>query len=742
VAISKLAMCPPAGGHPVPEGNRGPDSGTSEAKGRIREAYGRLPLSFEPNRGQIDPRVRFLARGGGYSLFLTATDAVLSLWRSAAAPDDRMPSSSGSSVGPIRDTASTRAVVTMRVVDANPEPEAAGQRVTTGASNYFIGNDPTQWVTDIPIYERVNYRDIYPGVDLVYYGTQSQLEYDFVVSAGADPSTIRLDFEGASNLTVTPAGDLLMQTPTGEICQHQPLVYQDTAAGRREVGGHYVCAGGRWVSFQVGSYDPTRPLVIDPVLAYSTYLGGIGSDSGFGIAVDTEGNAHVTGETFAPNFPTIPGAFQQSDPDPAPGHSDVFVSKLNPAGSALIYSTYLGGHGHDSGFGIAVDGDGNAYITGRTESRDFPTTGGAFQRFNPDARPGIGHPFATKLNPAGSALFYSTFLGGKAQSIPQSDQGAAIAVDGDGNAYVTGRTESPTFPTTPGAFQHTDPDPAPGHSDAFVTKLNPTGSALVYSTYLGGSGDDQGRGVAVDWKGHAYITGLTDSRHFPTTPDAFQPTDPDPGNSHAFVTKLNPAGSALVYSTYLGGTGLDEGEAIAVDGDGNAYVTGATWSDNFPTTPGAFQPTDPDPGSGDAFVTKLDPAGSSLIYSTYLGGSGQDDEGSGLAVDRDGNAYITGTTLSDTFPTTPDAFQSTDPDPGNSDAFVTKLNPAGSALVYSTYLGGTGYDLGRGIAVDENGSVYVTGLTNASNFPTLPGAFQPTDPDPGDQDAFVTGFRQ
>jgi Beta-propeller repeat len=641
----------------------------------------------------------------------------------------------------MRDTASTTAVVIMRPVNANPRAEAAGRRLATGACNYFIGADATRWVTDIPIYEGVSYRDIYPGVDLVYYGTQGQLKYDFVVSAGADPSTIGLDFEGAESITITPTGDLLIGTLRGEICQHRPLVYQDTAGGKREVGGHYVRAGRRRVGFQVGSYDPTRPLVIDPVVTYSTYLGGHGSDGGFGIAVDSEGNAHVTGETFAPSFPTTPGAFRETDPDAV--FSDAFVTKLDPTGSSLIYSTYLGGHGNDSGLGIALDGNGNAYVTGRTESRDFPTTPGAFQRFSPDARPGVGHPFVTKLNPAGSALFYSTFLGGKAQSDPQSDQGAAITVDGGGHAYVTGRTESPSFPTTPGAFQHTDPDPAPGHSDAFVTKLDPTGSALIYSTYLGGHGEDSARGIAVDRKGHAYVTGRTDSRHFPTTPGAFQPVDPDPGNSDAFVTKLSPAGSALIYSTYLGGTGLDEGEAIAVDRDGNAYITGTTGSDDFPTTDGAFQQSDPDPGFSDAFVTKLDPTGSALIYSTYLGGSGQGDEGSGIAVDGDGNAYITGTTLSDTFPTTPDAFQPADPDtPGHSDAFMTKLDPTGSTLIYSTYLGGTGEDIGRGIAVDQNRNVYVTGLTRASDFPTIPGAFQPADPDPGDDDAFVTGFRQ
>jgi len=391
----------------------------------------------------------------------------------------------------------------------------------------------------------------------------------------------------------------------------------------------------------------------------------------------------------------------------------------------LSYSTYLGGSGEDSGWGIAVDADHNAYVTGSAGSANFPTTAGAFQSA------GTSGVFVTKLNPAGSALVYSTYLGGFAS-------GSGIVVDAAGNAYVTGSAFSDNFPTTAGAFQTTFADGANSGGDAFVTKLDPTGSVLVYSTYLGGSGFDSGAGVAVDAGGNAYVTGLTQSTNFPTTAGAFQTTFSDPSNTvdpDAFVTKLNPTGSALVYSTYLGGGRFDSGAGIAVDGAGNAYVTGATQSGNFPTTAGAFQ-TAFKSGSNvnsDVFVTKLDSTGSSLVYSTYLGG-GSDEIGAGIAVDASGSAYVTGRTNSFDFPTTPGAIPSVDTS-GAYDAFVTKVNPAGAALVYSTRLGGSTNDVGYGIAVDADGNAYATGATFSDDFPTTPGAFQPIHA--GGWDAFV-----
>jgi len=505
----------------------------------------------------------------------------------------------------------------------------------------------------------------------------------------------------------------------GEVRFEKPRIYQELGGTWREISGGYVLKNANCVGFDVAAYDANKPLVIDPPLVYSTYLGGSGDDLGSAIAVDAAGNAYVTGYTLSSIFPTTAGAFQSANP--SAGNNHAFVTKLNPAGSAPVYSTYLGGDNNDFGQGVAVDAAGNAYVTGYTLSSNFPTTPLAFQSVNPSV--GNYHAFVTKLNPAGSAPVYSTYLGGD-----NNDFGFGIAVGAGGNAYVTGYTMSSNFPTTLLAFQIVNA----GGADVFVTKLNPAGSAPVYSTYLGGSSDDIGYGIAVGAAGNAYVTGFTLSSIFPTTAGAFQSTNPSMGNSHAFVTKLNPAGSApLVYSTYLGGDDSDDGYGIAVDAAGDAYVTGNTHSTTFPTTPGAFRRANA--GSDDAFVTKLNPAGSGPLYSTYLGGI-SDDVGQGIAVDAAGNAHVTGYTGSTNFPTTPGAFQGTNA--GSNDAFVTTLNPAGSAPLVSTYLGGSSDDFGFGIAVDAAGNAYVTGQTNSSIFPTTPGAFQTANA--GSYDAFVT----
>ena len=458
----------------------------------------------------------------------------------------------------------------------------------------------------------------------------------------------------------------------------------------------------------------------DPVLFYSTYLGGGGFESGYSIAVDNSGNAYVTGLTGSTDFPTTIGAFQTTH---AGGNYDVFVTKVNATGSALFYSTYIGGNSRDDSYDIALDATGNAYVTGLTYSTNFPTTAGAFQTTTPS----YGAAFVTKVNPTGSALAYSTYLGGPFGGGPGTT-GHGIAVDATGDAYVTGFTYSTNFPTTIGAFQTT----APGYHPAFVTKVNAAGSGLVYSTYLGGSSEDEGRGIALDATGNAYVTGNTASTNFPTTVGAFQSTHA-PGTYDAFVAKVNPTGSALAYSTYLGGSGLDVGLGIAVDAIDNAYVTGSTGSANFPTV-GAVQTTIA--GDEDAFVTKLSPTGSALVYSTYVGGS-SDDRGYGIAVDAlaNPNAYVTGYTRSTNFPTTVGAFQTTAA--GSQDAFVTKLNTTGSAFVYSTYLGGSNEEGGLGIAVDAlpNPSAYVTGYTVSSDFPATLGAFQAAFAGAGD--AFV-----
>jgi hypothetical protein len=494
-------------------------------------------------------------------------------------------------------------------------------------------------------------------------------------------------------------------TRFGEVKLAELRVYQ----GDREIGGWFVERPGGW-GIEVGSYDPTQLLVIDP-LVYSTYIGGSEYDRGNAIAVDGKGNAYVTGETYSTNYDVTPGAFQTD------GGGDVFVTKLSARGTVLVYSTYIGGSYGDRGYGIAVDGSGNAYVTGYTTSTDYPVTPGAFQTKNGG---GLRDVFVTKLNAAGSALVYSTYIGGVFH-----DYGYAIAVDGSGNAYVTGYTESASYPVTPGAFQTTKG----GGYDVFVTKLNETGTALVYSTYIGGSNNDVGYGIAVDGNGNAYVTGYTESTDYDVTSGAFQTTRG--GYRDVFVTKLNETGTALVYSTYIGGSGGDEGYGIAVDGSGNAYVTGYTWSTDYDVTPGAFQTKNG--GGRDVFVTKLNATGTALVYSTYMGGS-NNDEGYGIAVDGSGNAYVTGWTLSTDYDVTPGAFQTKNG--GGRDVFVTKLNATGTALVYSTYIGGSGEERGYAIAVDGSGNAYVTGYTESRNYDVTPRAFQTTNE--GKQDVFVT----
>ena len=711
---------------------------------RVSASYGRLPLHFEANQGQTHKDVRFLSRGSGYSLYLMANEAVLVL--STPNPDAKRDGHS-TPARPDTKVQMKTAALRMSLVGAAPKPLVSGREELPGKANYFIGRDRSKWRTNVPTYAKVHTQNVYPGIDLLYYGNQRQLEHDFVVAPGADPKKIVLGFRGMDKLEIDTQGDLVLHTAQGDIRQKKPVIYQEIDGVRREIDGGYVRKSASRVGFKVAAYDRSQPLVIDPILAYSTYLGGSREDSGStyitgngddlsrGIAVDTAGNAYITGYTGSHHFPTTAGAFQ---PTFGGGQYDAFVTKVDPTGSALVYSTYLGGNGGIYGIGIAVDAAGSAYVTGAA-SADFPTTPGAFQ-------PAGGGGFVTKLDPAGSALAYSTYLGGV------YDWGIGIAVDASGNAYVTGLTYSASFPTTAGAIQ-----PAyGGGGDAFVAKLNPAGSALVYSTFLGGSSGESANGIAVDADGNAYVTGSTNSTNFPTTAGAFQPRlnqglcraySGQVPCSDVFVTKLDATGSAMIYSTYLGGT-LGEGSSgIAVDASGNAYVAGVTDSTNFPTTAGAFQPrisdksTCFDPYTGayvpcaynDAFVTKLDPAGSALVYSTYLGDN--NSSVGGIAVDAAGNAYVTGSTSSPNFPTTPGTLQSTlrvAPD-----AFVTKLDPAGSALVYSTYLGGGNYDGGTGIAVDAAGSAYVTGYTNG-DFPTTAGAFQTAHSAPtGSSDAFV-----
>jgi hypothetical protein len=609
-------------------------------------------------------------------------------------------------------------VLRMTLLGSNPAPKATGLDQVSGTSNYFVGNDPRQWRTNVLNYAKVRVAAVYPGVDLVYYGNHRQLEYDFIVAPGANPSTIELGFAGVKRVQIDPQGQLALQTRTGNVRWHKPVVYQEIGGVKHLVDGHYIRRGKNAVGFAVPSYDRHYTLVIDPVLEYSTYLGG--NDYGlyegaFGIAVDSSGNAYIVGQTASPVFPTA-GAFQKS----FQGFIDAFVTKLDAVGT-LVYSTYLGGGDQDGARSVAVDSSGNAFVTGYTRSLDFPT----LNAFQPGlAGNGGQNAFVTELNPSGNALVYSTYLGGSGSFF---ELGLGIAVDSSGNAYITGSTRSSTFPTR-NAFQAT----LLGNADAFVTRVDTHASgsdSLVYSTYLGGSStqvEEGGNSIAVDSSGNAYVTGIAQSVDFPTTVGAFQSSSRV--GQFAFVSKLdtNASGVAsLVYSTLLGGFSETNGNGIAVDPFGHAYVTGYTADRDFPTTVGAFQTVSP--GSDDAFVTKLNATGSDLVYSTYLGGRGN-DYGQGIALDSSGNAYVTGRTGSIDFPAINTVTGALSRGVGfGINAFVTALNSAGNSVLYSTYLGGStslpqgpgAFDDGFGVAVDGCGKAYVAGVTTSSDFPTV-----------------------
>jgi len=709
-----------------------------------------MPLAFTENHGQWDAQVLFRANAGGATIWFTKSGAYYQFTRRvrvdqepavAGAPDisdhdvgtTGVPTYRGADVtqpgepvsgvegrpdqpargrqmstsAPFTDREPDRIETIMikaNFVGSNPKPHMVGEDMLEYKCNYFLGNDPAKWRTDVPNYSAIVYEEVYPGIDLKYYGNGKQMEYDFIVSPGANPSQITVRYEGAKSLSVDAAGRLVVETDWGEVVEQRPVVYQMSGGDRVSVAGQYVLKGEKAFGFELpDGYDADLPLVIDPTLVYSTYLGGSYSDHGRGIAVDASGAAYVTGETWSTDFPTENP--YQTDQD----YVDVFVTKLSSSGSSLVYSTYLGGNNLDGGCGIAVDAAGAAYVTGYTSSSDFPTE-------NPyQTDQGGGDVFVTKLSSSGSSLVYSTYLGGSGFEL-----GWGIAVDTAGAVYVTGFTRSSDFPTE-NPYQ-TDQ----GGDDAFVTKLSSSGSSLVYSTYLGGSGDELGNGIAVDASGAAYVTGRTDSPNFPT----LNPYQTYQGDRDVFVTKLSSSGASLVYSSYLGGNSYDCGYGIAVDASGAGYVTGFTRSADFPTE----NPYQTYQGGGDVFVTKLSSSGSSLVYSTYLGGN-DIDGGYDIALDASGAAYVTGHTYSTNFPTE-NPYQT---DQDSVDVFVTKLSSSGSSLVYSTYLGGSGnYDMGRSIALDSSGVAYVMGYTGSTDFPTTPGAYDTSYN--GIRSAFVTKF--
>ena len=656
-----------------------------------------MPLAFTANQGQWDERVKFRANAGGAAMWFSSDGAYYQFTRTIKSEDSAPISVVRKRYRMMPDYRTDRQpkpVETMMIkasfVGANTNPIMHGVDELKYKCNYFIGNDPNEWHTNVPNYQAVVYQELYDGIDLKYYGNGKQMEYDFIVSPGADYSQIKIHYEGAESIAINDNGELVVTTMWGDVVERRPVIYQIENNSRNVIDGNYILRADNSFGFELSDYNPALPLVIDPVLSYSTYLGGSSNDYGYGMAVDASGAVYLTGSTESTNFPTLnpyQGTFQ--------GFSDIFITKLSSSGASLVYSTYLGGNNYDDGWSIALDSSGSAYITGVTYSTDFPT----LNAYQVTYQGGLSDAFITKLSSTGDSLIYSGYLGGSDYDIAYY-----IALDSSGAAYVTGLTFSTDFPTL-NPYQST---PQSG-SDVFVTKLSSSGASLVYSTYLGGTKYDDGFSIAVDASGAAYITGITYSTDFPTL-NPYQGTFQ--GFSEAYVTKLSSSGSSLVYSTYLGGSSEDFGIDIAVDSSGAAYITGGTYSPDFPTL-NPYQGTFRD--SSDAFVTKLSSSGDSLVYSTYLGGNNY-DEGYSIVLDASGAAYITGYTESTNFPTL-NPYQGTFQ--GIADAFVAKLSSSGASLDYSTYLGGSLYEYGSGIALGSSGAVYVMGETYSTDFPTL-----------------------
>ncbi|MEO5376613.1 MAG: SBBP repeat-containing protein, partial [Magnetococcus sp. DMHC-6] len=653
------------------------------------------PLRFEPNLGQTDPAALFVAQGTNYGLFLTETELLLTFLSSS---DNTIPPE----------------VLSISWEGSNNTPLLTGENLLTSVSNHYTG-DPSQWVSNIANYGSVVYHDLYPNIDLILYGVNGKtLEYDFVVNSGADPNLIQMNFSGSDFLTLDESGNLCIHIGEQELINNTPVVYQIAADGRRElVDSKFVLTDADSVTFQLGTYDTSRPLFIDPVISYGSYLGGSSNDWGFDVTVDSSGNIYVTGGTLSNNFPTL-NAYDNSV-----SAADVFVTKYNSS-FTMLYSTYLGGTGADYGYGITNDSSGNAYITGETSSNPFPTTAGAFQTSYGGGT--TADAFLTKLNATGG-LSYSTYLGGN-----DRDVGRELVVHTDGYIYITGTTISANYPTSGvNAIQSTITGVA---TEAFVTILQTAGSGAsdkIYSTYLGGSANDFGWGIAVDSSGYIYIVGETLSSDF----DLSTPTyDNSYSGGDGFLSKINytSGASGLIYSTFIGGTAAEKAYAVDVDDAGNAYIAGITSSNDFPTTAGAPQ-TSYGGGVGDAFSVKLNTTGTGLIYGTYLGGT-LEDNAFGIVLDVTGDVWISGRTKSNNFPVTTATATSTAATQGTfggtGDIFITWLNSTGTNLKFSTYLGSAGDEFGtytatNGIALDNQGGVYAVGTTSTSGLTTTGG---------------------
>lgn len=689
----------------------------SVAKARTMSILGRVPLWFEPNEGQFPQATQFAARTQGFSLYLLRSALVLKPLQHA----EQAPRSASRTVS--RDSSEAALVF----IGSNRNPAVIGLGKLQSVSNYFHGSDPRRWLARIAHYSSVEYRDVYPRIDLICRSQETQPEFVWIVRPGADPAQIRLSVQGASP-SIDRLGNLVLKLPDGEARLKKPAIYQEISGTRYLVSGQFTLLGNDQIAFKIGHFDRTRPLIVDPALVYSTYLGGSSDDETAQVSVDGSGNIYVIGTAQSNDFPLV-NPLQSNKT----GFLEAFVTKFDASGSNVVYSTYLGGTapGHvDRGSAIAVDEAGNAYITGQTNDLNFPTTPGAYL----PAPGGVGmcgnctDGWAAKLDPTGSSLLYSTYLTGNGNGILSTPSG--IAFDAAGDVYLTGAASPTGFPVTPGAYSTTS---LPGGLHAFITKLNSDGSALVYSSIFGGNANDQPFAIAIDPSDNAYITGTTSSTEFPVTTVLQAQSE----TQQAFVVELNVSGNELMYSTLFG---AGEGFGITVDASGNAYVTGYVDTYLFPTA-GPMQTEFQDDDEG--FVSKLNPSGTNLVYSIFLGG-----EGYGIAVDSSGNAYVTGTTQSADFPTV-NAIQpiysgGTLCGYNCSDAFVTVVSADGSKFPFSTYLGDIGFEAGYGIAIDSLNSIYVTGITTSLGFPLVNPyqAVQKGDVENGGANSFVAKIIQ
>jgi hypothetical protein len=642
-------------------------------KAVIADGQIHLPLGFEANRGQAPDDIKFVGRANASSFLFKRNEVLLSIHNR----DSRK--SSSSSRGSV-----TRAQVGMKFEGANLHPDIAGQQRRDTRANYFIGNDPSKWVRGIDTYSSVAYSAIYPGIDLLFYGNQNQLEYDFKVAPGANPSDIKLRFEGADKVEFSKEGDLILQTTAGNVSHNAPVAYQEIAGSRHDVAAKFEKSDDGLISFKLGAYDHNQPLVIDPVLIFSTYLGGPGDDACRGIVADPMGNAYLIGDSFSASF--IPRATDMN--------SDIFIGKLNSNGLILSY-TFFGGDKNDTATGLTVDSTGSVYMAGSTESTDFPilsSFGLALQ--------GPSDAFVVKLTAALDQFFYSTIVGGSG-----AERGISVAADSGGNAYISGQTTSADFPT----FAAVQSTYGGGDSDAFVSKIAANGQTLIYSTFLGGTGnEDTGlrSGISVDDSGNASVSGDTASGDFPVKNALRATKSGSASSSDGFVAKLNSSGSAFVYSTYLGGSDDDFALGLAGDSAGNAYVTGRTKSTAFTGS----SVTRPSNTNSDAFVAKINPDGSAFSYLTFIGGTG-DESGNAIAIDGPGNAVIGGTSTGGA--TTIKSIQSFSR--GGTDAFVARLGTNGS-VTFSTYIGGSDEDSALAVDLTSDGFIYVGGFTKSTDF--------------------------